>query len=63
MVKIEQYGTTVEGRPLLLAYISAPGENLRRLEEIRLNNLRLAGEISDKTAARRKHAGHLLAQL
>jgi hypothetical protein len=41
-VKIEQYGTTYEGRPLLLAYITSP-ENLSRLESIRENNLRLAG--------------------
>lgn len=48
-MKLEQYGKTYEGRPLLLAYIASP-ENLRRLEEIRLNNLRLAG-VSDKQAA------------
>jgi len=47
-MKLEQYGTTYEGRPLLLAYIASP-ENLRRLEEIRLNNLRLAGS-GDRTA-------------
>ena len=47
-MKLEQYATTYEGRPLLLAYIASP-ENLRRLEEIRLNNLRLAGA-GDKTA-------------
>jgi len=46
-MKLEQYGTTYEGRPLLLAYIASP-ENLRRLEEIRLNNLRLAGVLHDK---------------
>ena len=46
-VKLEQYGTTYEGRPLLLAYIASP-ENMRRLEEIRLNNLRLAGVLPDK---------------
>ena len=46
-VKLEQYGTTYEGRPLLLAYIASP-ENMRRLEEIRLNNLRLAGVLHDK---------------
>jgi len=34
-MKLEQYGTTYEGRPLLLAYIASP-ENIRRLEEIRL---------------------------
>ncbi|HWB94942.1 MAG TPA: M14 family zinc carboxypeptidase, partial [Puia sp.] len=49
-VKLEQYGTTNEGRPLLLAFIASP-ENLRRLEEIRTNNLRLAGLLHDgKTA-------------
>jgi hypothetical protein len=45
-VKLEQYGETYEGRPLLLAYIASP-ENLRRLESIRLNNLRLAGIVHD----------------
>jgi hypothetical protein len=45
-VKLEQYGATYEGRPLLLAFIASP-ENLRRLEEIRVNNLRLAGELKD----------------
>jgi hypothetical protein len=48
-VKLEQYGETYEGRPLLLAYIASP-ENLRRLEAIRLNNLRLAGATRDKMA-------------
>ena len=46
-VKLEQYGTTYEGRPLMLAFIASP-ENLRRLEEIRVDNLRLAGELVDK---------------
>src|SRR5688572_3803688 len=41
-VKLEQYGETNEGRPLLLAYI-ASAENLARLDAIRTNNLRLAG--------------------
>src|ERR1700733_7115032 len=45
-VKLEQYGETYEGRPLLLAYIATP-ENLPRLEAIRLNNLRLAGIVHD----------------
>ena len=48
-VKLEQYGETYEGRPLLLAYIASP-ENLQRLEAIRLNNLRLAGATRDKMA-------------
>lgn len=41
-VKLEQYGVTYEGRPLFLTYISSP-ENMQRLEEIRGNNLKLAG--------------------
>ncbi|MBS1914686.1 MAG: zinc carboxypeptidase [Bacteroidetes bacterium] len=50
MVKLEQYGETYEGRPLLLAFIALP-ENLQKLESIRLNNLRLAGMLNDKTPA------------
>ncbi len=46
---LEEYGKTYEGRPLLLAYIASP-ENLKRLESIRLNNLRLAGIVHDGTA-------------
>ena len=42
MVKVEKYGETNEGRELLLAYISTP-ENLQNLENIRQNNLALAG--------------------
>jgi len=41
-VRLEQYGTTNEGRPLLAMFI-ASDENIARLEEIRVNNLRLAG--------------------
>src|SRR6185312_1499017 len=41
-VKLQQYGTTNEGRPLLVMFIASP-ENIGRLEEIRTNNLRLAG--------------------
>jgi len=41
-VKVEQYGETNEGRPLLLVYIASP-ENFPRLDSIRANNLRLAG--------------------
>ena len=46
-VKLEQYGTTDEGRELLLAIVSTP-ENIARLEDIRLNNLRLTGILKDK---------------
>ena len=41
-VKLVQYGTTNEGRPLIAMFI-ASGENIGRLEEIRKNNLALAG--------------------
>ncbi len=49
MVKLEQYGETNEGRPLLLAYISSP-DNIRNLEMIRMNNLRLANLTKDRMA-------------
>ena len=41
-VKLMAYGLTNEGRPLLLAFISTPG-NLAQLEEISQNNLRYTG--------------------
>ena len=41
-MKLQSYGTTYEGRPLMLATISAP-QNLNRLEEIRTNNLKSIG--------------------
>src|SRR6476620_6248052 len=47
MMKLEQYGKTNEGRPLLLAFISSE-ENISRLEEIRKNNLRLSGMLNDQ---------------
>jgi hypothetical protein len=46
VMKLDQYGETNEGRPLLLAYI-ATAENLAKLDDIRKNNLRLAGMLSD----------------
>ncbi len=49
MVKVEKYGETNEGRELLLAYIASP-QNLQRLDEIRQNNLRIAGAAKDKVA-------------
>ncbi len=48
-VKLEQYGQTNEGRPLLLAFISS-ADNMNKLEQIRLNNLRLANLSKDKAA-------------
>ncbi len=47
MMKLEQYGTTIEGRPLLLAFVASE-ENFIKLEEIQKNNLRLAGMLNDK---------------
>ncbi|MCI4669863.1 MAG: M14 family metallopeptidase [Bacteroidia bacterium] len=41
-VELVPYGETMEGRPLILAFISSP-ENLARKEEIRKNNLRAVG--------------------
>jgi hypothetical protein len=41
-VKLQQYGSTNEGRPLLAMFI-ASDENIGRLEDIRHNNLKLAG--------------------
>ena len=47
MMKLEKYGETNEGRPLLLAIVASP-ENFQKLEEIRKNNLRLTGLLRDK---------------
>lgn len=41
-VKLVQYGTTNEGRPLMAMFI-ASDENIGRLEEIRMHNLAIAG--------------------
>ena len=41
-MRLEKYGLTNEIRPLQIAIFSSP-ENMARLEQIRLNNLRLAG--------------------
>lgn len=41
-VRVEEYGRTPEGRPMLLAYVSSE-ENLAQLEDIRINNLRKTG--------------------
>ncbi|HSC52207.1 MAG TPA: M14 metallopeptidase family protein [Phnomibacter sp.] len=41
-IKLEQYGKTNEGRPLVLAYIGS-AQNISQLENIRVNNLKLAG--------------------
>lgn len=41
-MKLERYGRTNEGRPLQIAIFSSPA-NMARLEQIRSDNLRLAG--------------------
>ena len=49
-VKLANYGTTNEGRPLMLAFIGS-AENLQRLESIRQNNLALvSGKQNAKSA-------------
>lgn len=45
-MKLEKYGETNEGRPLLTAVIASK-ENMKRIEEIRKNNLRLTGLLKD----------------
>lgn len=51
-VKLVEYGKTVEGRPLVLAFVSS-AKNISNLEEIRKNNLKraqvLEGKASDNT--------------
>jgi hypothetical protein len=47
-VRLLQYGTTNEGRPLLAMFI-ASDENINRLEEIRKHNLYLAGQEGSAT--------------
>ncbi|NEM98056.1 M14 family metallopeptidase [Pontibacter burrus] len=41
-IKVQEYGKTYEGRPLVLAYV-ATEENLARLDQIQQNNLKQAG--------------------
>lgn len=48
-VKLEQYGSTNEGRPLFLATI-ASAENMVNIEQLRTNNLRLANVTKDRMA-------------
>lgn len=49
-IKIQQYGETNEGRPLLATFIGT-AENIQNLESIRMNNIRLANQARDKMAA------------
>src|SRR6476660_7469252 len=41
IIKLEQYGQTNEGRPLMVAYVSS-GANISNLENIRQHNLSIA---------------------
>lgn len=50
VVKLHQYGTTNEGRPLIVVFIST-ASNIANLEAVRTNNLRLAGEEEGKGSA------------
>ena len=49
-VKLQQYGETNEGRPLLVTFIGT-AEHIGDLESIRTNNIRLANQSRDKMAA------------
>lgn len=55
MVKVEKYGETNEGRELMLAFVSTP-ENMQKLDQIRINNLRMAGLAKDKAAPQTENA-------
>lgn len=46
-MKLQTYGYTNEGRPLLLATVGSAA-NMANIEEIRKNNLRLTGMLADK---------------
>ena len=48
-VQLKEYGSTYEGRPLLAVVVSSES-NMRDLERIRINNLRLAQLSRDKAA-------------
>ena len=48
--ELREYGTTIEIRPLVQVLVSTP-ENLARVEEIRINNLKRAGQLEGKADA------------
>ncbi|WP_353717838.1 M14 family metallopeptidase [Dyadobacter sp. 676] len=49
-MKLVQYGTTHEGRPLMLAFVSSP-ENMSKLESIRTNHLKSIGLLPGRADA------------
>ncbi|MEK7255979.1 MAG: M14 family zinc carboxypeptidase, partial [Bacteroidota bacterium] len=55
-VKLVEFGKTNQERPQILAILSSP-ENLARIEEIRLNNLRLASLASTSAVGTNGNAG------
>jgi hypothetical protein len=55
MMKLQAYGETYEDRPLMIAIFSSP-ENMQRIENIRMNNLRLAYHIKDNITPVEEHA-------
>ncbi len=55
VMKLQQYGETNEGRPLLLAFITS-ANNINHLDEIRLNNLRLANLAIGRAALEEENA-------
>jgi hypothetical protein len=46
-MKIQSYGSTNEGRELLIAVVSS-SDNINNINEIQKNNLRLSGQLTDK---------------
>ncbi|HVZ55255.1 MAG TPA: M14 family metallopeptidase [Chitinophagaceae bacterium] len=54
-VKLQQYGQTLEGRPLIVAFVGTE-QHIARLDSIRLNNLRLAGLSGDRVSGREEDA-------
>lgn len=55
MVKLQTYGTTNEGRPLLFAVVASP-EHLQQIDQLRANNIRLANLSRDKMAPQEENA-------
>lgn len=55
MVKLQTYGQTNEGRPLLFVIIASP-ENLSQIEQLRMNNIRLANLAKDRMAPQEENA-------
>ncbi|MDZ7659617.1 M14 metallopeptidase family protein [Fodinibius sp.] len=50
LVEAKQYGTTNEGRELMLSFVSSEA-NMARLEEIRMNNLKRTGLLDGESSA------------